>query len=472
MPGSLSSAAGNALRWLPGALAVAVTLLSAPALGQTVPASLGSRSPPQERIDSLDWRGAVALARERNPAVRVARAGIAEAAAGVRLANAQGRPRVVAQGLYLRYEDPPSVQLGPFGSLSPFPTNGYVVAAYARQPLYTGGRSAASKRAAMHAGTVASHQAVQVDVELTADAALAFADAQLARDLVFVSRELVIALEAAERVAERQYDAGTVARIDVLRATNRLARGRAELRHAEEAAIVARERLAVILDVSLHALPPLAGGIESHTRIPSQDEVAGAQELAADRGEIAALRAAAAAEDARADAARAESRPGAMLYVAGVGTRPELVTGAREWGWEWLAGIAVTWSAFDAGESSARRAQAGAVAERRRAEADQRARTSAAQIRIRYRELSRSAVDLEEARANVERSEQALRLAEERYVEGLAIQLEVLEAQAEWNASRAELLRAAHAGRTALLELKRAAGIPADGDLRDSPTGR
>jgi outer membrane protein TolC len=92
-------------------------------------------------------------------------------------------------------------------------------------------------------------------------------------------------------------------------------------------------------------------------------------------------------------------------------------------------------------------------------------------VRAQARELERAAEDVRRGRENVARAERALQIAQERYAEGVGIQLEVLEAEADLTAARADLLRAIHAHRAAAIELRRAAGLPADARLPGADSG-
>lgn len=85
--------------------------------------------------------------------------------------------------------------------------------------------------------------------------------------------------------------------------------------------------------------------------------------------------------------------------------------------------------------------------------------------------MEQAASDVRDGRANVARAEQALVITQERYRDGVGIQLEVLEAQADLTRARADLLRAIHAHRGSLIELRRATGLPADAQLPGGEVG-
>src|SRR5690606_26461763 len=88
----------------------------------------------------LTLDGALALARDRNSAFAVAAADVRRAEATRREARGLYGPRVGADGLYLRFQDPPSLALAPGVGFSPLARNGYLLQVGVLQPLYTGGR--------------------------------------------------------------------------------------------------------------------------------------------------------------------------------------------------------------------------------------------------------------------------------------------------------------------------------------------
>ena len=419
-------------------------------------------SPLVAQQDSLDLATALRLARERSPLLAAADARLEAARAGVDAANSARLPRVSAEGLYLRYEDPPSVPVGPLGSYAPFGENGYMLGARATQTLYSSGRIAATIRSARSTARAAALTRAQTEVELTAAVAHAHDDALLARAMEDVAEQSAAVLRRAVEVAAAHYEEGTAARLDRLRAETRLSSAEAAVRAGQDATVAARERLAALVGLDPSTAPPIAGLLQV-TRADDPwlgDEVPDLERLTTPA--VEALRAAAEAAHARARAARARRKPVVGLFVTGLTARPELVTGDREWGWELLGGVSVSLPLYDGGEAAARAAMAEAEAARATAQAGGEELTAAAVVRAQRRALRRGGEDIAAARENVGRAERALAIAEERYADGTGPQLDVLEAEAEVTRVRAELSRTIHAYRSAAVELRRALGLPAD----------
>ncbi len=271
------------------------------------------------------------------------------------------------------------------------------------------------------------------------------------------------------RVAQEHYTEGTVSRLDVLRAETRLSAALSVLRANSVALTSARERLAALVGIESDAAPPVAGSLE-HTLIPVDTGSLLARTRSA-RPDVQALRALAGASEAKAEAARASRLPVISVYAMGLASRPEIITGQERWSWELSGGINVNWPFFDSGEAAALARAAKAAATRAEAEAAQTIDTAIAAVRGHARELNRAAEDVATGRVNVDRAQRALEIAQDRYTNGIGIQLEVLEAESDLTNARADLLRAIHAYRVALIELRRAAGVPADAQLPSTDSG-
>lgn len=425
---------------------------------------LAAASPPAyAQTDSLGLAGWLRRAREGSPTLRAAHAGAREASGYSDAAAAEGGPRIEAGATYLRHQDPPAADLGPLGAYAPLGENTYLFALRAIQPLYTGGRVAAAVDAAEWGERAADASLASIEVELTAAVARAYDDVLLARGLRGVAAESERALEEAARVAAENYEAGTAARLDVLRAETRLSSARAALRARETALAKARDRLAVLAGVDPASAPAVAGDLE-FTEVDVDLPVLEAR-ARGERPDVAALRAESRAAAARAAAARASRLPAISLFAAGLTSNPELVTGRDRFGVELLGGVSVAWPFFDSGRASGLAAAAQAAAERAGAEATGVVDAALLAARAGALDLETGAADVVAGRVNVERAESALEIARERYGEGVGIQLEVLDAEADLTQARVDLLRAIHAHRSALIELRRAAGLSADAPL-------
>jgi outer membrane protein len=437
-------------------------LLAAPALALALAAS----TPAQAQQGALTLEAALALARDRSPDVAGAAALARGAAGSLRIARSLGRPRVGIDAFHLHFDDAPTLLLGELGAVSPIPTSTSLVRVGVLQPIYTGGRVSALVQAAEWGERGAAAAWDQTDVEVSAAVAHGHDAALLAEALLAVAEEGVRVLRAAVEVAEEQYAAGVVARLDVLQAETRLVAAERELRAASDAVVHSREVLSVLIGLDPASAPAAAGKLEP---VEVSFDSATVAELvlraSGRRPDLEALAAGARAADARSRAARAAVRPSASVYLGGLAMRPELLSDGEGWATNLVAGLLVTWPLFDfggaAGEAEVARAEAG----RLDAEARRRGQAAVVDLRAQLRNLARAELDIDAGHANVKRAERALGIARERYAEGVGIQLEVLATQSDLAGARAALLSAIHVQRGAAIELRRAAGLPADAGL-------
>ena len=444
------------------------TALAAVVLATVAPAPAAAQS------DSLDITAALALARAGSP-VLVAEAARLRGAEGVSAtARAARWPRLSADALYLRVQDPPGLALGPLGAITPIPQNGYVARLSFVQPLYAGGRITQAGRAAAFSERAAGLSREQADVELSAQVAHAHDAVLLARALLGVAEAAAAVLDSSATVARARFEGGAAARADVLRAETRVALAQSEVRAAQSVLAESADRLATAIGVDPASLPPVGGALAPAEL--SSDTLASDVLVRAARGarpDVEALGALARAAESRARAAGGAVRPAVSAYASTLATRPELVTGRRRWGTELFGGVIVSWRVFDWGASAGEETTARAEARRAEAEAALVGDAAAASVLAQLRELRRAAGDIAAGRANVQRAERALAIARASYADGAAIQLEVLTAEADLTRVRSDLLRAVHAHRSAAVELRRAVGRPSDAPLPTrTPTPR
>ncbi len=414
----------------------------------------------------LTLERALSLAREHSPALVRAAADERGAEGASAAARSGRRPTIDVDVLHLRFRDPPSLALGTAGRFAPIPTSGTLMHLGLLQPLYTGGRVGGAVAAADWGTRAAAATYEAVEVELTAEVARAHDNALLAEAMLDVAEEAVRVLEAALTLAEDHHAAGTVARLDVLRAETRLAEAKQKMRAAAEVVIATRDGLLVSIGLD-HAARPGVVGLLAPARITLDPTTV--EELLSrareDRPELRALAAGAEASRQKAQVARAQRTPTAGLYLGGLATRPELVTGDRGWSTDLVAGLVVTWSLFDFGRSEAQAEIALAEAEALGADARGSAELATARVHQQMRNLARAELDIAAGRENVQRAERALAIAQDRYADGVGIQLEVFEAEADLSRVRGALLVAIHDHRVAAIELHRTAGLAVDPTL-------
>jgi outer membrane protein len=423
--------------------------------------ALAAHARAQETVP-LTLAEAVERARGASPRVEELRALSAAAAADLRGAKAERLPIVDLSASLTRYSNVPELVLDVPGRTEPlFPNipNHYGARAELSLPLYTGGRVKGEIDAARHQLAAAEKDVDTGVSDLALETATAYWRLVAAREAARVLAESIESYDANLKQVRDRADVGMAARGDVL--SVQVDRDRAELARlsAENAAALANEDLVRLLALPAGARveptePLLAAAVEVE---PTAALVARALD---GRPEIASLRARVAAGQGRETIARAAKRPQASLGAGYDYARPNMrvVPPADRFDDSWSVGVNVAWRVFDGGRSSA------AVA-RARAETDA-ARQRLADVERRVRlDVTGSALDLRTRRAGLEVADRTLesarenlKVAEDRYREGLVPASELLDAQARLLRAGLDRTEAATDVRQARATLDRAVG--------------
>jgi outer membrane protein TolC len=387
----------------------------------------------------------------------------AAAAADLRGAKAERMPALDLSAGYTRYSKVAEFQVNLPGqgptTLFPDLPNQFRSRAEVAVPLYTGGRVSGSIAAAQHQLAAAEKDVEAGLSDLVLETTNAYWSLVAARESARVLAESIASYEADLKQVRDRAEVGMAARGDVL--SVEVDRDRAELARieAENAAAVANEDL-----VRLLALPP---GSRVEPTEPVLGAAVGAEPVAAlvaraadARPEIASLRARVAAGDGRTKAAGADRRPRASMNAGFDYARPNYRTFplTDEFDDSWSVGLNLTWRVFDGGRTSARvaRAQAETDATRHRLAELER------QVRL---EVTSRALDLQTAREalgvadrTLVSAQESLKVAQDRYREGLIPASELLDAQSRTLRAGLDRTEAAARLRQARAGLDRAVG--------------
>jgi outer membrane protein TolC len=355
----------------------------------------------------------------------------------VRAAGADRRPALELHADYTRHSTVPELELqlpgGQVETIFPSIPDHFGSRVALSFPLYTGGRVGGSIDAAQQRLAAAQSDVETGEAELVLETTAAYWTLVTSRESERVLREALASFDAHLRDAENLERFGMAARNDVLAV--RVERERAELRRlrAENDARVAHDDLVRLLDLApgslVQAVEPLDGG-DAEAR-PEGDLEALVREALAARSERPALAARAAALDASARVSRSARRPQLRLVAGYDYSRPNLLVlpYEDEWNDTWDAGIRLTMSIYEGGRAAATAAQATHEAEALRRALDDLDR------RIRH-EVTARRLDLETARqavavaaAGVASARENVRVARDRYREGVSPSSELLDAE-------------------------------------------
>ena len=399
------------------------------------------------------------------------------ALAGAQVAEAKGRVREVDSGFYPKLEanggyqyvsEVPNIQIHfavpglPISidrSIEMGKTDNWQAKIQLTQPVFLGGAVFYGHRAARAAQDAAALSAGQTRNDLVAQVTAAFYGVVLARD---AEKVVQAALDAARKHladAQDRYRQGAASRADVLRAEVQAGLLEPQASQAHETAIRARIALRTLLGLTEDAAVDVDGELVYAPFTPQGTPLA---EALKDRPELAAL-------DAQRKAAVELGRS------ARAGWFPQ-VSAQAAYNWQepwyfksegqdfWTGGVGLRVPLFDGLQTLGKTDQANAKA--RQVEIARAAQADRVRMEVddAVARLFESDARGQSARDNVGRAEQALKLVEDGYREGVATNLDVLDANLQLLQARLAHLQAIYDHRLAQNDLVRAVGGYAKGE--------
>ena len=407
-----------------------------------------------------------AIARARASSSRLTSLGALTRAAsqGVRGAEASKRPDLDIAASYTRNSNVPELILSFPGSaprtIFPNLPNNWRTHVGASLPLYTGGRIAGQIAAANETERATQSDRAAAESDLIAETHIAYVNVLFARENARVLSEAVASYESHLKDARNRQEMGLVASHEVLSVT--VERERAELGRVQS------ENAAAIATANLLRLTGLPAGttlemdpapVETATTTStSTDDLV--KRASVGRPELEALRARIRAMDASVRVAQSSSRPQAGLQAgydyANPNSRILPLTG--DWKDSWSVGVAINWKVLDGGRSDAASAQAQAQAEALRAQlADLESRIRL-EVGTRRLELDSALAGRAVARRGIEAARDAVRVAKDRYKEGVLSSSELLDAETRLLRAELEATQNEAQIQVAIANLNRAAG--------------
>lgn len=447
---------GQAVRPAPRAMA-----LSSPATGpDPVPA-------PGGEVTVLTPESSVALALQGHPAIRSAESGVEEAAAQRHLARTGFMPRVDLTQDLVRSTNP----VFAFGSKlgqerftnadfaleslnQPDPLTNSATRLRLNMSVWDAGRTRAGSRAASLGVEAAELAGRRTREEVAFEAVRAYWGAVLAGEMREVAGAGERAAEEGFELASRHVEEGLVVPSDAMQAEVRLAETRegriAAERQVEVALATLRQALGAPPEAAFHLAPPE----DAPAAPPGDDETYVSQALAA-RPDLQALD-----RDIR--------RAAVGETVARSSWLPEVGFGAQlEWnardifgndGDNWTVGASLRVPLFEGTETAARLRRARARTRGLEAARDHLAHGIRVQVIAALAGARSAEGRLAVTGDAVARAEESLRIVRERYAEGMAVVVELLDAEAAMTRARGNRTRAVHDLRVSLAGLDLAMG--------------
>lgn len=412
---------------------------------------------------SLTLSEALERARSSSPRIDQLEALREAAAAGLAGARAERMPRVDLSAGYTRNSDVPefALTLPGIGSRTLFPNipDNWRAHAGLTLPLWTAGRIEGGIAAAGRQLQAAGLDVTGAQSDLLLETRNAYWSLVTARESARVLAEAVESYEAHLTDARNRFDLGVAARNEVL--SVQVERDRAELSRlaAENAAEVTNANL-----VRLTGLPPgtRIEPVEPLDAPAASDKEVEALVAAAEeaRPELAALQQRIEAARATVGIRRSGNRPQAGLSLGYDYARPNprILPPRDEFEGTWSAGISVSLTAFDGGRTAAAVAQAEAQVAALESQLEEARRGLRLEVTTRLLELRNARATLAVASGTIVAARENLRVARDRYREGVIPSSELLDAETALLRAGLDQTEAVTRVQVALARLERAAG--------------
>lgn len=451
-----------ALAWL-AAVPVGATLRAETAPTAAAPATQRQGAPAWPTT-ALSLQNVLELGLQQSPSILKGKQDIEESLGVVVQLKSAARPQVTASGA-VNSLDSGRIEAAPFGGPGGIKfqsDKNWNTAIQVSQPLYAGGRIAASLRSAKwtREAALASYQALVEETLL--NLRIAYEDVLLASEQIKTQEASVRLLEQELADVRRRFDAGTVPRFNVLRAEVELGSAKPRLFRARNAHRIAKNNLATQLgwntpNDGVEDIPlQLSGKLEAQSADPSLSQAIGL--ALAHRPELTALRA-------------QESNRGEEVTQAKAGRLP-VVSAFGGWGWQsrtftddfsghvdgWNVGARVDWAIWDSGLTQGKVDAAKARRQKAHLEIDDTTRKIELEVRTAHSNFHEAREVLESQARVIEQAEEALRLANARAEAGSGTQLDVLSAQTALTETRSTYSQALRDHAVAWARLERAMG--------------
>jgi outer membrane protein len=403
----------------------------------------------------------ISQALSANPQVLDAKEALSQAASGVKEARSGYLPSLSLRGSYNFAEETQTVGIpDPItGRTQNFKldfTRDYVFQFLASQPLYAGGRVAGSYRIAQEAREVADADMKRVENDVTLEVVQSFYGLLLAREAVAVAQEAVDTAEEFLRVVKARYGTGEASSFEVLRAEVEVSNLQPALIAARNGVALSELALKKAMGVGQDAEIEFVGSFEDPVFDMTLPEAI-AKALAG-RPEIEMAKTQRRIAEASIGLAKSGRLPSVSLDFNYDVMSDELTFDSKEIEDTYAGYITLSLPLFDGLRTKAQISKA--MSQLRQADIARGNLEEAIELEVRSAFL-----DLEAARErlgsqdkNVEMAEEGLKIANERYLQGYATNLEVLDSQLALNTARQNRLQAVHDLNVAIAQIKKAMG--------------
>jgi outer membrane protein len=403
----------------------------------------------------------VSRALTANPEVLDAREAVSQAVGGVTEARSGYLPSLTLSGSYNFMEETQTVGFPDpvTGQTQEFKldfTRDYAFHLFASQPLYTGGRVTSSYRIAQRSLEMAETELSRVKSEIALEVVEAFYGLLLAREAVDVAQEAVDTAEEFLRVVRARYQTGEASSFEVMRAEVEVSNLQPVLIGARNGVALSELGLKKAMGVRQDSDIQFVGSFEVPEFDLGLDEAIG--KALSERPEVRMLEYQKQIAEASVRLAKSGRLPSLSMDVNFDVSMDEITFDSDEIEDTYAGYLTLSFPLFDGFRTKSQISQA--RADLRRADIATRDLEDAVELEVRaaFLDIEAARELLRSQEKNVEMAEEGLEIANERYLQGYATNLEVLDSQLALNTARQNKLQAVHDFNLAIAKLKKAIG--------------
>jgi outer membrane protein TolC len=403
-------------------------------------------------------------AREQNPSVRAARAGLKSASGTNLMAVSEFVPRVSWSTVYVKND---KTMLGSLGSsipgLSPAMTSeDYYVSSLSADLTLFSWRLKPLRSTLNSSSTLARMKLAAAENDLTLNVKKAFYTALYAQQALRIARSAEDVAQENLETSENLYRIGRVSSFDVSRARVRAVNAKTEVISARNFEAVSVEGLRMLLSLSAGEGLAVGGEFSPEARdVVLEHEIASALRR---RPELNSAKEAEVLQKAAKEVARAGFLP---VVFAGFSYSWEglaLTMNKDDYYTSWTAKAGISIPLFDGLYSIGRFSSAKAALEQAREQVRAAQDGVLMEVRQSYYSLANARESLLAQKENVETAAENLRIAQERYKLGLLSLLELKDAELSLIGARTQQVKALYDYTVSLASLDRAVGLPSSGN--------
>ena len=422
-------------------------------LQKNLASSITEAAAPEAAAMDIDLKGAVTTAIQNNRDITIAELKRREAEADVSAAAAKKNPSVSYS--WQRNQYPTQVVTTVVGTQSS--NHGYSQGINVSWPIWTFGKVEGAIDAARYQKNIADLNVYKTEADTKLAAVQAYYQYLEAVKLAEVQAQSVTDYASHLNNVQQQFDAGIVAKLDVLSSNVSLANAKQKSIAADNTRDVAEANLNNIMRVPMNTtLKPLDKNFpEPEFDLTMEQAILMAQKY---RWELVEADYGVKAAEAALRSAKAGYLP-TVSVGGGYSWKEASVTAVDKDDWAVQSGL--SWSLWDGGATQASVKKADAAVKTAQETLLQAREKIELEVRQDYLNVLSYKEQIRAAEASVAQAEEAYKIATVRYSSGVGINLDVLDAELALNTARTNYITALYNYNIGLATLEHAMGVPA-----------